>query len=537
VLTYRRSPQQRAALAAMSMFGGAYTGARTDSRALKRWNPGLGSANADTIGDLPTLRARSRDLERNSPLAAGAIATATTYTVGTGLWPHPRIDREILGLTDEAADEWERQAARIFTLWDRRADLSRRQTFTGMQDLALRGILGSGDVLVLRRFRERAGDLLGLKLQLVEADRISNPHLSSDTDQLVAGVELDQDGVPRQFHVRSRHPGDLWWIGRDSWTTVPAFGLETGEPMALLVFRQLRPDQCRGVPLLAPVIEPIKELDRYSKAEVSAAVISAFFTVFVKSLNPDAGLGIGNAEEEPLDKRDVELGEGAIANLAPGEDITIANPGRPNAQYEPFFLAVADLIGVGIEMPFEVLLKRFNSSYSASRAAFLDAWRTVTARRVWLVDQLCQPVYEWVIAEAVTRGYLQAPGFFEDPLVRAAWLGAKWVGDSMGQIDPRSETDAAIDKIAAGLSTLEDETAQLNGGDWEKNHAQQVKERKARQRDGLDVEPVAERIRTEPVDSEPNPDQQQDPSRPKPARPPQERQARHAALSGSGPQP
>ena len=36
----------------------------------------------------------------------------------------------------------------------------------------------------------------------------------------------------------------------------------------------------------------------------------------------------------------------------------------------------------------------------------------------------------------------------------------------------KPEVKAAVDRMAAGLSTLAIETANLTGGDWEKNHAQ-----------------------------------------------------------------
>ncbi len=43
-----------------------------------------------------------------------------------------------------------------------------------------------------------------------------------------------------------------------------------------------RPGQRRGVPVLAPVIEALKQLGRYTDAELVAAVVSGLFTVFVK---------------------------------------------------------------------------------------------------------------------------------------------------------------------------------------------------------------------------------------------------------------
>ena len=84
-----------------------------------------------------------------------------------------------------------------------------------------------------------------------------------------------------------------------------------------------------------------------------------------------------------------------------------------------------------------------------------------------LAGALCQPVYELVIANAVMRGRLAAPGLLADPAIRAAWLGARWTGPSPGQLDPLKEVNAAEKRIALRLSTRTRETAELTGDDWE----------------------------------------------------------------------
>jgi len=85
----------------------------------------------------------------------------------------------------------------------------------------------------------------------------------------------------------------------------------------------------------------------------------------------------------------------------------------------------------------------------------------------------------------VASGRIVAPGFFSDPLIRYAYLGAKWTGPAKGQIQELAEVEAANKRVQYGLSTLQDETAQLTGGDWEQNHPQQVKEHARRLDDGL----------------------------------------------------
>ena len=72
-----------------------------------------------------------------------------------------------------------------------------------------------------------------------------------------------------------------------------------------------------------------------------------------------------------------------------------------------------------LEIPADLLLKKFNASYSASRAALLEAWKAFKMRREWLADDFCRPLYEVWMSEAVARGRIYAPGFFTNPAIHA----------------------------------------------------------------------------------------------------------------------
>ncbi len=98
-------------------------------------------------------------------------------------------------------------------------------------------------------------------------------------------------------------------------------------------------------------------------------------------------------------------------------------------------MALCRQVRVALELPYEILIKHFTASYSASRAALETAWQFFRRRRTWVARRFCQPVYEWVITEAVARGRLVAPGFLEDPLIRRAWLGAYWNGPARISLD------------------------------------------------------------------------------------------------------
>lgn len=483
------------ARALLALHSGGYEGAQPDRTATKSWWPRSSDADGDLLGDLETLRGRSRDLVRNSPLAGGALSSVVTNVVGSGLLLQSRLDRKTLGLSDADADAWESKTEREWRLWSESsdADLCRTIDFAGIQDLAFRQTLENGDIFILRRHRPRATSPYSLCLQLVEADRVCNPNFTIDSLTLAGGIEKDGDGAPVKYHILKQHPGSLVSASRE-WVPVPVYGDKSGVRTALHLFKQLRPGQSRGIPYLTPVIEPLKQLARYTEAEIMAAVVSGMFTVFVKSELPGGGLGAmgGTLPNAPAPAAgEYQLAPGAIVDLARDESIETANPGRPNTAFDPFVQAVLRQIGVALELPYEFLIKHYTSSYTAARAAILDAWRFFLVRRNWLVRSLCQPVYEMWMIEAVALGRISAPGFFGDPIIRKAWLEAEWIGPSRGQVDELKEVKAAKERIGMGVSTLSEETSQLTGGDWERKHPQRVKEVQRRRNDGLEEDPAA----------------------------------------------
>lgn len=486
-----RRERARVQLGAWAGLGGsgAYTGASRSKSGLAQWFTRNLSPDAATLADLGTLRERSRDLVRNEPLAGGAIATLATNVVGAGLRPRPMIDREVLGLDDAEADAWERAAEREWWLATGTAEIDAARTlnFGGLQELALRSVLEGGDVFALRLYAPRPGSPYGLKIQLIEAERVCNPAGTVDTVEIAGGVEVDRYGAPVAYHIARGYPGER---GRGlvpfalETDRVAAFGEQSGLRNVLHVYRPARPGQRRGVPYLAPVVEAIKQLGRYAEAEILAAVINSCFAVALRSETGDAGAGLAG---EPAAGDDIIVTEpGQIFSLAPGESVESFTPGRPSQNFDPFFQSIVRHIGVGLEIPFEILLKHFTASYSASRAALETFWQMIKSRRSWFADSFCVPVYEAVIIEAIAAGRLQAPGFWRDPLVRQSWLQCEWVGPAQPQLDEVKAVKAAGERVALGISTLAEESA-ARGSDWELNHKQRVKEMAARTADGLEL--------------------------------------------------
>ena len=470
--------KNRRRAAAPQAKGYSEAGASLTRRALKGFVPDSGAPNEDINRNNATLRQRARMLYMAAPVATAAINTNRTKVIGTGLTLKASVDREVLGISPEAAKKWQHTAEMEFRLWagkKQNCDALGLNNFESLQQLALKSWLLSGDVFALVK-RYPATPLNPYTLRL---------HI----------VEVDSNGRVVAYHISNTYPHQIT-SEPQKWQRVEAYGAKTGLPNILHIMDSERPDQYRGVPYLAQVIEPLLQLRRYTESELMAALVQSFFTAWIEtetdpSDTPFNEVGAGdiagvpaevNADGGPMannisdDDNEYEMGPGTVTHLAPGEKVNFGNPNIPTAGFETFVKTLCKLVGAALELPYDVLIKEFNSSYSASRGALLEAWEAFKMRRKWFVDDFCQPVYEMFLAEAVALGRINAPGFFTDPLVREAWCGARWIGPVQGSLDPKKEAEAALMLIDNAIKTHEQVSREMSGGDWEENVEQLQRE-------------------------------------------------------------
>lgn len=460
-------------------------GASVVKKSLAGWLHAGGSSREDIEDNVSILRQRTRDLYMGVPIANGAVKTMRTNIVGRGLRLKPNIDAELLGVSPEERRTLEKQIEREWNIWAESTDcdMARIDNFYELQQLAFLNWLISGDCLAVLPVKPRLNQPYDLRVQLIEADRLCSPDNCDTIDnKIVGGVEVDQSGEVVAYHIADHHP--LSYAYADiSWQRVEAFGKTTGRRNVLHLMNRERIGQRRGVPFLAPVIESLKQLGRYTDAELVAAVVSGMFTVFIEKADASSEDAIGSIipEEVQVDAEDettIELAPGAVIDLNEGEKAHDMNPGRPNANFGGFVEAICQQIGASLEIPYELLMKRFNSSYTASKGALEEAWKMFNMYRDWLATDFCQPVYEEWLTEAVAKGRIKAPGFFTDPVIRKAYCGAKWNGPAKGMLDPVKEATAAEKRVQNGFSTRSDETMQMTGTSYYNNIEQLKHEEK-----------------------------------------------------------
>lgn len=460
-------------------------GANLTKKSMRGWEYFGGSSKEDIEDNISILRQRSRDAYMGVPVATAALKTMRTNVIAGGLMPAPQIDADYLKLSDEQAEALRQQIVREFSLWADTpdCDAERIDNFYKLQQLAFLSKIMNGDAFVLLPFCKRAGQPYDLRIKVIEADRVCSPDNADKlypcyvggrrVERIVQGVETDSAGTVVAYWFSNRHP--LADNGYDNtWARVEAFGKNSGRRNVLHLMSRERCEQVRGVPLLAPVLEALKQLGRYTDAEIMAAVISAMFTVFIQSETANDGRPLGEMlppgqQIDSADPSSIELGPAAIMSLNPGETVAFADPKHPNAGYDAFTNAMILQIGASLEIPQEVMMKQFTTSYSAARGALNEFWRTAQMYRDWFIDDFCQPIYEMWFAEAVAKGRISAPGFFDDPAIRKAYTGCVWNGPARTNLNPVQEVDAAIKRVDAGFSTGEEETAQMTGGSYSAN--------------------------------------------------------------------
>jgi lambda family phage portal protein len=454
----------------------------------RSWRTSIGSGTSDLPkAERNTLIARSRDAYRGHTIARAAITRCRTNIVGTGLIPHASVDAEALGITEENAKQLNEILDREYRIWAENpveCDAEATLDFYGQQALTLISAMLSGDCFALTPFEERPGCVYGTKIQLIEADRVSNKDNAPNSRSLIDGIELSPLGMPLRIHIQRSHPGDT--VDQiQQWDIVPVFGAETGRRRVLHIWNDKdRIGQVRGAPYLTPILEPLQKLEKFASAELMAAVVASMFTVFIKKPAEVAGVDgspLGAFETTTTNTAagdtspTLEMGSGAIVDLGPGEEPAFADPTRPNAQFDPFFMAVMKQIGAALELPVDELLLHYQSSYSAARAAMLQAWRFYTMRRWWLVQQFCAPARALWLDEAVARGRIPVTDY-ADPVRRAAYGCAIWVGPARGAMDEEKEANAAKTRIEIGVSNRAIECASMTGEDLGSVDAQRRRE-------------------------------------------------------------
>ncbi|MEX3691875.1 phage portal protein [Paraburkholderia sp. BR14263] len=483
-----------------------YDAADVRSDHMAAWQPALSSPDGELNMYRDRIVARIRDVVRNDGWASAAVTRTLDNVIGADFRPISKPDwmalRAMTGMKafDHVwADEFGQAVEAHYRVWaydpGRYCDTQRCLMIPQAMALAFRHKCVDGDALGMLHWRpQRMGPgraSYATALQLIDPDRLSNPQQKFDQDTMRGGVEVDEDGAAVGYWIRRAHQGD-WFSASKSlhWDRIER---ETtwGRPIIVHDFDHDRAAQHRGgAGILTPVLHRLKMLVKYDSAELDAAIINAIFAAYIESPFDDEFTQEAFDDGEKLrtyndyrreyhDDRNIVVGNARVSHLFPGEKMGFANAARPTSNFADFENAVLRNVAAGTGTSAQMISQNWaDVNYSSYRAAMLEVWKTFYRRRFNFAHGFGQPVFCAWLEESMEIDDLPlpagAPPFIE---YRAAYGRARWMGPGRGYVDPEKERKGAILGMDAGLSTLEDECADLAGADWREKVGQRAVER------------------------------------------------------------
>ena len=475
-------------------------GAQLGSAALA----GLNSMSSTAMVDLLSrwlLVSHSRQLAISNPAASAAIDRYVGGVVGSGILYSPPKTTALL--PPEYSFLMELVSTR-FSMASRECTLDRQGLldFGQMQTLAIENMMLSGDIAFVRKPDEYSWTA-------IESDRIISPYYMCDKtrsaivdgvfklinnetgNMIVDGVELDNDGRMVALWVLKEAIERPWTACEDQIERIPIEDPDTGLPLCLFVFMPKRPAQFRGVPLLSPVIEQLFLQSAYIQSEGNAAALQASLYGFITSQKPvndetapelksrmdeyvpvldedgeyDEGVdGEGNEDKPTPDFKVAYNGQearenlyqpqakpitsGRFMHLADGEDIRFLQSTHPNSNFGSYMEATTELISSAVGLPSEVLKLSFNSSYSASRAAIIQAGQKYAQVRTHFISRFVRPVFEVFAYETIKDEVGTDAALY---ISKALGSEAIWRAPRLAALDPKVELEAYKLAIDMGL--------------------------------------------------------------------------------------
>lgn len=463
-------------------------GASVSNKVVRYWNPRLKIPDEDIAQSKKRLMGRSLDLFKNNSIATAAIKKIVANVVGPGLKVKPTIDAKLLGIEDDEKEKLEKQIETLWEMWTNstQCDYRRMSNFSELQSQFVYSWLIFGEGLAILPADQRAGDIVTLKVDLIENHRLEAEVGNTLLKNIINGVELDNYGRVSSYHFSTALKNQ-----KKIYTKIDAYD-KLGRKNVLCLFTKDRVGQRVGLPILTPVITDLKRIGQWQKAEIEAAVTNALHALVVeKDLGATTQVTGRDEEEETIVENGVarkivtkRVEGGSITELSPGEKMKAIEGGRNAVSYDTFLITTCKTIGAALELPYEVLLTAFSNNYSASRAAILEAWKMYLQRRARVRETFCEPIYEQFIDEIVARGYIDIQGYFKNPLIKKAVLRAEWYGPVQGSIDPKKEAQADEINLANGTKSRA-RIARENGTDWDQTAEQLAYEEKIMREKGI----------------------------------------------------
>lgn len=432
--------------------------------------------------DYATLRARSDMLFTENLYARGLVRRLVTTEVNTGLSLEAAPEMSIIGMDEQQQFEWGENVEILWNLWAKDktlVDYYAKSTLAEIERMIRREALIKGDVLVVLRYQ---GALRLPKIQLIDADHVVTPLDQLDRlpegSTIENGVEVDSQGRQVAYWVKQKGGLDA------EVKRVPAYGSRTGRRLAWLVYgTEQRIGDTRGVPMLALILQSIRELDRYRDSTQRKATINALLAMFIARDSdeaPTAPMTGGATKRSRVVSSDDSTGAQGVPllesqnglvlqRLAKGEKPYFHSANGQGDEFGKFEDAIVHAMAWAHEMPPTILKLAFSANFAASQAEINQLKMYLEVARGAAASNVNQPVYSEWLSSSILGGFIPARGYVDalydraNPFKRLAWEHADWAGAIYFAADIVKQQKAYDGMVKSNFVTYSRATRETSG--------------------------------------------------------------------------
>jgi lambda family phage portal protein len=397
-----------------------------------------------------TVRARARDLERNSDMANSVIGAYKRNIVGLGVTLQAGTPSE--RLNEQIEDAWKD--------WCRRqnCDVTETQSFSQMTRMAVERKKVDGGILFKKCYLK--GGVVPFRLQALEVDELDTtamtPH--NKNNRVVGGIEYNSYNKPMGYWIKQ--------YSIDGFTSMEPVYVPAKD--MIFIYTKRRPSQIREMSDLSPTVTRIRDANEFMTAVSVKERIAACLSVFIKKTIPTTGIGRGGAQvphaAAPVSYEGKTISPGMIKELNAGDEIQVVNPTGQATDAASYVKLQQRLVGAGQGLSYEATSRDMSqSNYSSARQGIIEDEQTYI-EDTELFNEFRDEVYETFIISGVLSGLFDIPDFW-NPEKKKKYLAHSWVAAPKRWIDPLKEVQAMKIAVQTGQKTFQQAAAE-NGKDW-----------------------------------------------------------------------
>ena len=413
-----------------------------DSRLNANWRAINTSAEHTDRYSRDTVRARARDLERNSDMLNALIGAFGRNIVGGGF-----------NLQAETGDtELNQQIEKLWAQWckKRNCDVTGTQSFSQMLRMAVRRKKVDGGMLFVKRY---TGDgLLPFKLQAMEVDELDSSTIIArhKGNRVCGGIEYTPYNKPVGYWFRQ--------YSIDGITAPEPVYIEAKD--VIFYFSKRRPSQLREMSDMAPTLPRIRDANEFMVAENTKQRLLACIALFIKRVNPANWGRQSPGSGKNYDRR--MFTPGMVSELNAGDDVDMINPQGQATDAAQYVKLLQRLISSGQGLSYEAVARDMSgSTYSSSRQNLIEDGLAY-ADEVELLAEVMDEIYESFLISAVLADKIHIPDFWAQ---KNTYFVHHWVKPPKPWIDPAKEATATQTAMRTGQKTFKQIAAE-NGKDW-----------------------------------------------------------------------